>query len=109
MLPQVSGQPGNATGAAAATAMNSRWNAGATIFFASVERLEESSSILRMLLQNPVLGMRETPRLKTRFLLPCWIRKPAVPYGTGKLTVRHVSPAYQRRISFGEIISKVMS
>ena len=64
------------------------------------ERLEESSSILRMLLQNPVLGMRETPRLKTRFLLPCWIIKPAVPYGTGKLTVRHVSPAYQRRIFF---------
>jgi hypothetical protein len=59
MLPQVSGQPGNATGAAATAAatMNIRWNAGATIFFASVEveRVEESSSILlRMLLQSLV-------------------------------------------------------
>ena len=46
MLPQVSGHPGNATGAAAATAvvsMNSR-NAS-TLIFASLEPVEENSII----------------------------------------------------------------
>jgi len=48
MLPQVSGHPGNATGAAADTAvvsMNSR-NAS-TLILASVERVEENNIILR--------------------------------------------------------------
>jgi hypothetical protein len=38
----------------------------------------------------PVLGMKKTPRLKTRFLLDQKFRTPAVPYGTGKLKARRV-------------------